>query len=77
VRKRCGNQRLKLERVPLHGCQSINEVWSMDFVSDSLVSGRRIKCLTVTDDFSHECVSIAVDHGIGGEYVVRVPDQVA
>ena len=77
VRKRRGKQRLKLERVPLHECQTINEVWSMDFVSDSLASGRRIKCLTVTDDFSHECVDIAVDHGIGGEYVVRVLDQVA
>ena len=58
VRKRRGKQRLKLERVPLHECRSINEVWSMDFVSDSLASGRRIKCLTVTDDFSHECVDI-------------------
>lgn len=77
VRKRRGKQRLKLERVPLHECRAINEVWSMDFVSDSLASGRRIKCLTVTDDFSHECVDIAVDHGIGGEYVVRVLDQVA
>lgn len=77
VRKRRSKQRLKLERVPLHECQTINEVWSMDFVSDSLASGRRIKCLTVTDDFSDECVDIAVDHGIGGEYVVRVLDQVA
>lgn len=77
VRKRRGKQRLKLERVPLHECRAINEVWSMDFVSDSLASGRRIKCLTVTDDFSHECVDIAVDHGIGGEYVVRILDQVA
>jgi hypothetical protein len=77
VRKRRGKQRLKLERVPLHECYAINEVWSMDFVSDSLASGRRIKCLTVTDDFSHECLDIAVDHGIGGEYVVRVLDQVA
>ncbi|SIR80732.1 putative transposase [Pseudacidovorax sp. RU35E] len=77
VRTRRGKQRLKLERVPLHECQSVNEVWSMDFVSDSLASGRRIKCLTVTDDFSHECVDIAVDHGIGGQYVVRVLDQVA
>lgn len=71
VRKRRGKQPPKLERVPLHECQSVNEVWSMDFVSDSLASGRRIKCLTVTDDFSHECVDIAVDHGIGGQYVAR------
>ena len=77
VRKRRGKQRLKLERVPLHQCQSVNEVWSMDFVSDSLSSGRRIKCLTVTADFSHECVDIAVDHGISGAYVVRVLEQVA
>jgi transposase InsO family protein len=36
MRKRRSKQRLKLERVPLHECQTINEVWSMDFVSDSL-----------------------------------------
>jgi putative transposase len=77
VRKRRGKKRLKLERVPLHRCVAINEVWSMDFVSDSLANGRRIKCLTITDDFSHECVDIAVDHGIGGEYVTRVLDQAA
>lgn len=76
VRKRRGKQRLKLERVPLHEPRTLNEVWSMDFVSDSLASGRRLKCLTVTDDFSHECVDIAVDQGIGGEYVVRVLEQV-
>jgi len=49
----------------------------MDFVSDSLANGRRIKCLTITDNFSHECVDIAVDHGIGGEYVTRVLDHAA
>ena len=76
VRKRRGKRRVRLERVPLHECREINEVW-MDFVSDSLASGRRLKCLTITDDFSHECVDIAVDHGIGGEYVTRVLEQAA
>jgi putative transposase len=46
--------------------QTINEVWSMDFVSDSVANGRRIKCLTVADDFSHENVEMAVDYGISG-----------
>jgi putative transposase len=36
VRKRRGKKRLKLERVPLHVCRHTNEVWSLDFVSDSL-----------------------------------------
>ena len=57
--------------------RNINEVLSMDFVSDSLSSGRRIKCLTVVDDFSKESVDITVDYGISGQYVTRVLDQVA
>lgn len=40
-------------------------------------NGRRLKCLTVADDFTHECVDITVDHGISGTYVVRVLDQAA
>jgi putative transposase len=43
----------------------------------SLSNGRRIKCLTVADDLSHECVDIAVDHGISGQYVTRLLDQAA
>ena len=34
-------RRAASERVPLHLAQSINEVWSMDFVCDSLSTGRR------------------------------------
>ena len=49
----------------------------MDFVSDSLANGRRIKCLTVADDFSHECVQIGIDFGISGEYVTRLLDEAA
>jgi hypothetical protein len=41
----------------------------MDFVSDSLANGRRLKFLTVADDFSYECIDIAVDFGISGAYV--------
>lgn len=44
----------------------VNDTWSTDFVMDELASGRRIKCLTVVDDFSRECVDIVVDHGMGG-----------
>lgn len=65
------------ERVPLQLAQKLNDVWSMDFVSDSLSNCRRIKCLTVADDFSHECVDIAVDYGISGQYVTRLLDQAA
>ena len=77
VRKRKKVKRPASERVPLQLARSVNEVWSMDFVSDSLANGRRLKCLTVADDFSHECVDIAVDYGIRGEYVTRLLDRAA
>src|SRR3974377_1320424 len=45
------------------------------FVSDSLEYARRLKCLTIVDDFSKESVDIVVDHGISGLYVTRVLDR--
>ena len=57
--------------------QKVNEVWSMDSVSDSLANGRRLKCLTVADDVSHECVDIATDFGISGQAVTPILDQAA
>lgn len=77
VRKRRKAKRPIAERQPLQVPQRINEVWSMDFVADSLVNGRRLKMLTVADDFTHECVDIVVDHGISGQYVTRMLDQAA
>ena len=77
VRKRKKSKRPLNERVPLQLAKAVNEVWSMDFVSDSLSNGRRLKYLTVADDFSHECVDIAVDFGIAGEYVTRLLDRAA
>src|SRR5690606_17437739 len=70
VRRRKKAKRPPLERQPLAIATAPNAVWSMDFVSDALANARRLKCLTVADDFTHECVDITVDHGIGGAYVV-------
>jgi len=77
VRKRRKVKRPTGVRQPLAASQHVNVTWSADFVMDALANGRRIKCLTVVDDFSCECVDIAVDHGMGGEYVVRLLDQAA
>jgi putative transposase len=77
VRRRKKVRRPASERMPLQVAQDVNQVWSMDFVSDSLANGRRIKCLTVADDFSHECVDLVVDWGISGLYVTRLLDRAA
>ena len=44
----------------------------MDFVSDSLFNGRRIRALTIVDNFSSECLAIHVDHSVKAEKVVEV-----
>jgi hypothetical protein len=53
-----------------------NEVWSIDFAMDALANGRRIKCLTVVDDFTRECLDIAVDYGISHGYVTHILERV-
>lgn len=65
------------ERAKVFIPETPNHVWSMDFVMDSLANGRKLKCLTVADDLTHECIDIAVDHGMGGLYVVRILEQAA
>jgi putative transposase len=65
-----------VERRALEVPRGPNEVWSMDFVSDSLEHGRRLKCLAIVDDYTKEAIDIPVDHGRSGEYLTRVRDRV-
>ena len=54
-----------------------NENWSMDFVSDALFDGRRIRALTVVDDYSRESLAIEVGQSITGEQVVAVMNRLS
>jgi putative transposase len=72
-RKRIG----PFERKPLPKPQAANLSWSMDFVSDGLANGRRLRCLTIVDDCTRECVAIEVDTSITGARVKGVLDRLA
>lgn len=63
------------ERQP--ATQRPNELWSMDFVSDALFDGRRLRALTVVDAYTREALAIEVDQGIKGEQVVDVMTRLA
>jgi putative transposase len=54
-----------------------NECWALDFVSDTLAWGRRIRCLTVLDCFTREAPAIEVDTSLPGARVVRVLDELS
>ena len=49
-----------------------NQRWAMDFVSDTLASGRPFRSLTIVDEYSRECPPIEVDTGLPGLPVPRV-----
>jgi putative transposase len=44
----------------------------MDFMSDELFDGRRIRLLTIVDNFTRESLAIEVDVSMGGQRVVEV-----
>ena len=48
----------------------------MDFVHDSLESGRRIRTLNIVDDFTRECLAIQVDTSLSGVRVAHVLDAI-
>jgi putative transposase len=57
------------------GASAANDQWSMDFVSDALFNGRRIRALTVVDNFTRESLAIEVDGSLRGDRVVAVLDR--
>jgi putative transposase len=59
-------------RVPLSTPSRAGERFSMDFVSDSLATGRSFRTLNIVDDYTRECLAIEVDMSITGERVARV-----
>lgn len=76
VRRRSRKRIVQGERTPLVAARRPNESWSMDFVADALANGRRIRCLTLVDDFTKECLATVVDTSITGMRVARELDQV-
>jgi putative transposase len=55
-------------RVMMPAAQRLNQRWSMDFVTDSIVTGRRFRALAIVDDYSWECPA-----SFGLESPLRMP----
>ncbi|MFC1969344.1 DDE-type integrase/transposase/recombinase [Chloroflexota bacterium] len=64
------------DRLQAHGetgaATEVNESWSMDFMSDQLYDGGRIRLLTLVDNFYRESLAIEVDEHIENDRVVEV-----
>lgn len=77
LRKRKRKKTAAMARVILPAAARPNERWSMDFVTDSIVTGRRFRALVIVDAYSRECPAIEVDTSLGGRRVVSVLDRLA
>ena len=71
VRQRGGRKRALGTRAPMLTPQLPNERWSLDFVADQFIDGRRMRILVVVDDCSRECLALIPDTSISGIRVAR------
>lgn len=53
-----------------------NQVWSMDFMSDQLVSGKTFRTFNVIDDYNREGLGIEVDLSLPAARVIRTLDRI-
>lgn len=75
VRRRRRKHVAAVERQPKCMATAPNHSWSMDFVSDGIINGRRLRCLNIVDDFTRECLAIEVDTSLTGRRVVNVLER--
>ena len=76
VRRRGGRKRALGTRAPMLVPARPNERWSLDFVSDALTDGRRLRILCVVDDCTRECLTLLADTSISGVRVSRELDRI-
>jgi putative transposase len=70
--KRPKRNKAAQQRQPHTQAQTVNHIWSMDFVADNLFDGRKLRMLTVVDCYSRESLAIHVGQSLKGEDVAKV-----
>jgi putative transposase len=74
VRRR-RRKRLVREQVAQARPTRPNQEWAMDFIVDSLATGRMVRILSVVDAFTRECLALEADTSLGSGRVTRVLDR--
>lgn len=64
------------DKQPLVVPEQMNSTWSMDFMQDSLESGRKFRVLNVIDDYNRQSLAVEVDTSLSGERVAHVLENI-
>jgi putative transposase len=76
-RKRKGKRRLPSRvKQPLEKQEEINQSWSMDFMSDSMVGARRFRTVNLIDDCTREVLKIEIDTSQSSKRIIRTLERV-
>ena len=75
VRRRGGRKRAIGTRAPLEKALRPNAIWVLDFVSDTLETGRRFRVFNVEDQFTRRGLGVEIDTSLPGKRIVRVLDR--
>jgi putative transposase len=74
--KRPRRSRAGAHRTEKPAVEKINQVWSMDFMSDQLFDGKRFRILTLVDNYSRKCHALETGQSLKGIDVVKVMNRV-
>jgi putative transposase len=77
LRRKCKKRLPARVKEPLAEPLQINHTWSLDFMSDALSNGRRIRIFKAIDDASRESLAAHADYSISAEKVITVLQRVA
>ena len=53
----------------------MNEIWACDFVFDRCASAQQIKCLTIIDEYTRECLANDVAGSLRSQRMIEVLSQ--
>ena len=74
-RRKPKRRRAAMARQPRPAASAPNERWTMDFMSDALANGQKLRVLTVVDTYTRECLALEVGTHFRGHDVARVLTQ--
>lgn len=75
IRRRARKRIPERVKQPLAVPVTANDTWSIDFMSDSLVDGRKFRILNIIDDFNRENLAMEIDTSMPSQRVIRVLER--
>ncbi len=76
IRRRKGRKKARGSRLERQAVTGPNQRWSLDFVFDQLSDGRKIKLMTVVDEYTRESLAVEVSRSIKGIDVVQTLEKI-